>query len=778
MPVFLLRLNSLRSYLGIIEKIKNIFLWIFLILIAGAIAWFGINDLQGLAHKYFPFRASVVETLTSDSGKSTDSEEEPEENEIFPVQKEEKEEAVEKEDVPAASQGEENDFLQIQENIDEITEKIDILEQKAKDFITDSKSDIEEMTEEDKENDKGKEEEDDEEGEEVGQKVGQSLCRIVSGQKPGQNGVIFNEIAWMGSNFSSSDEWVELKNISNGEINLAGWQILDKDGQIVILFSRNDTISDKGFYLLERTNDESILYIFADFIYTGSLSDNNEALYLFDENCQLQDKMEAFSGWPAGSKTEKRSMERGGDLTWHTYQGSGQNGILGTPRARNSESAAIIPSVASGGGGGAGGDTPAPEPLFCSQENPAEPAHQQILLNEIAWMGTSADWRDEWIELKNISEDDVLLDGWQILDKDSEIKIIFSGGDRVSGNGFYLLERTDDNSVPDIPADKIYTGSLEDNSETLRIFNKNCDLIDEITADPDWPAGSKTEKRSMERKEDLSWQSYFGDINNGILGTPKKENSQPQEPEEIEPPLVTFNDIPSLQLNPEFLISWQGEDDSGIEGFQLRYSEDKENWSYFPSEDEYTAETQYNFTGENEHIYYFQIKAKDKAGNESGWVEVKIEINNLPVVINEIVWMGTETSSSDEWIELFNNTNSDIDLSGWQLKAADGNPEINLTGLIIGKGFYLLERTDDYTLPDIVADQIYSGALGNEGEILTIYDNFGNMIEQIDCSSGWFAGDNSTKQTMERKDARLPGNDIENWTESLLAGGTPKVTNH
>jgi hypothetical protein len=46
------------------------------------------------------------------------------------------------------------------------------------------------------------------------------------------------------------------------------------------------------------------------------------------------------------------------------------------------------------------------------------------------------------------------------------------------------------------------------------------------------------------------------------------------------------------------------------------------------------------------------------------------------VVFSEIAWMGTTTSSNDEWIELYNNTDGAIDLTGWTLNAADGTPSI------------------------------------------------------------------------------------------------------
>jgi hypothetical protein len=144
--------------------------------------------------------------------------------------------------------------------------------------------------------------------------------------------------------------------------------------------------------------------------------------------------------------------------------------------------------------------------------------------------------------------------------------------------------------------------------------------------------------------------------------------------------------------------------------------------------------------------------------------------NSADILINEIAWMGTENSSYDEWIELYNNTNFSINLEDWSLKAVDGELEIKLTGIIPKNDFYLLERTDDNTLPNITADIIYKGALSNDGETLGVYDNLGNLIDSVNCETGWFAGDNSTKQTMERINLGI-------WQNSLSPSGTPKAKN-
>lgn len=132
--------------------------------------------------------------------------------------------------------------------------------------------------------------------------------------------------------------------------------------------------------------------------------------------------------------------------------------------------------------------------------------------------------------------------------------------------------------------------------------------------------------------------------------------------------------------------------------------------------------------------------------------------------------MGTDNSASDEWIELYNNSADDVDLTGWKLEATDGRPTIELEGTIEAGKYFLLERTDDNSVPSVTADLIYSGALGNSGEWLKLFDAENNLIDEINATDGWPAGDNATKQTMERI--------AENsWANSLKNGGTPKAQN-
>ena len=139
----------------------------------------------------------------------------------------------------------------------------------------------------------------------------------------------------------------------------------------------------------------------------------------------------------------------------------------------------------------------------------------------------------------------------------------------------------------------------------------------------------------------------------------------------------------------------------------------------------------------------------------------------LDVVLNEIAWMGTLASANDEWMELRNNTAGPIDLAGWTLTSADGTPSFVLSGTIPAGGYFLLERTDDATVPGVAADQIYTGALSNTLEILSLRDAGGGLQDFVDA---WYAGNSATRATMQRVDPAQPGDVAANWTNGPVEG--------
>lgn len=166
--------------------------------------------------------------------------------------------------------------------------------------------------------------------------------------------------------------------------------------------------------------------------------------------------------------------------------------------------------------------------LACTPQTNQSPTHLPVIINEVAWMGTSQGSANEWIELKNISSFDVDLSGWAITDKDSQISIVLGadGESTVLKKGsFYLLERSSDDTLPSITADALYNGTLSNSGEELRLFDAGCLLVDEVVANPSWPAGDNGAKRTMER--DLSGFSWH--TSQIVGGTPRSQNSSPYQ---------------------------------------------------------------------------------------------------------------------------------------------------------------------------------------------------------------------------------------------------------
>ncbi|MDP8249141.1 MAG: right-handed parallel beta-helix repeat-containing protein [Candidatus Tritonobacter lacicola] len=142
----------------------------------------------------------------------------------------------------------------------------------------------------------------------------------------------------------------------------------------------------------------------------------------------------------------------------------------------------------------------------------------------------------------------------------------------------------------------------------------------------------------------------------------------------------------------------------------------------------------------------------------------------VAVVINEVAWAGTAASSTDEWVELYNNSPTAIDLTGWEL-CEDGGDQviIPLSGTVQGHGYFLIERTDDTTVIDIPANTVgpFSGSgLHNSGEHLVLKNASEEIEDEVDCSGGWYAGTSTEKRTMERIDPAGEGSDPGNWASN------------
>jgi hypothetical protein len=143
------------------------------------------------------------------------------------------------------------------------------------------------------------------------------------------------------------------------------------------------------------------------------------------------------------------------------------------------------------------------------------------------------------------------------------------------------------------------------------------------------------------------------------------------------------------------------------------------------------------------------------------------------VIINEIAWAGTADSSNDEWIELYNNTSSEIDLTGWSIEDDGGASVYNiLNGKIAPHGYFLIEDSE-ISVSNVVADAVIGLSLANAGDSLVLKDNSNLIIDTVNGSGGaWHAGNATTKATMERIDPSNKVDSAENWADATSSNGS------
>ena len=97
------------------------------------------------------------------------------------------------------------------------------------------------------------------------------------------------------------------------------------------------------------------------------------------------------------------------------------------------------------------------------------------------------------------------------------------------------------------------------------------------------------------------------------------------------------------------------------------------------------------------------------------------KINFGDVVINELV--SDPADNEVEWIELYNKSGRDIDLSGWRLEEGSG-AKTKLDGILTANG------ADRYKVIEKPA-----GNLNNSGDLIILYDLNGKIIDQITYGS-------------------------------------------
>ena len=307
--------------------------------------------------------------------------------------------------------------------------------------------------------------------------------------------------------------------------------------------------------------------------------------------------------------------------------------------------------------------------------------------------------------------------------------------------------------------------SLNNTEESLYLTDSYGTILDSLI----YNGSNCLDNHSIERVNPYSDGSISWKISIAELGaTPTKANSVMPLPGDLE---ITFSNLISSECSLFHELFIQNIGFNPISQFELSLYSVKggENYEIFILSEEFSLEDSLHIILETDipeigyTTYHYELTTEnddDLANNDCYSFYNK---NSYPVVINEIMY--NPLSEDPEWIEIkFNTTISNAE---YFYCVVDGDSivftqEFEYT-IITNSEKNVEELSVNYNLAE---NQVLYGSfsLSNSGEILTICNELGNMIEWIDYDPDW--NEERKGISIERINPNLFG-DTMNWGPSV-----------
>jgi len=179
------------------------------------------------------------------------------------------------------------------------------------------------------------------------------------------------------------------------------------------------------------------------------------------------------------------------------------------------------------------------------------------------------------------------------------------------------------------------------------------------------------------------------------------------------------------------------------------------------------------------------IKARAKDGDIwSPLHELKlIPAKTSPVVINEINYDSDSNFNTEDWVEIYNNSDADLLLDGWKLKDSNDDNVFEFSpGTILKQSSYLVVCFDTLAFKALFGSvEDYIGNLGfkfgNEGDAVRIFDNNNSLVDVVAYNeqAPWPLSPAGKGPTLELVNPNYDNALPESWKASLDFGSPGHV---
>lgn len=430
-----------------------------------------------------------------------------------------------------------------------------------------------------------------------------------------------------------------------------------------------------------------------------------------------------------------------------------------------------------------------------------------VVFNELMYHPPAEDATGEWVELHNQMAVDVDISGWSLT---RAVEYRFAKGTLIPGGGFLVVSIAPQALAARTGLTNIlgpYSGRLSNSGDDLELRNNNGRLMDELQYGTDvaWPpAADGTGASLSKRHEDLA----TGNPEN--WGASRRIGGTPGVRNDVQPGSdIGFNELAAGgDLNFWLELANCGEIATSLTGYIVAQigSAIREyvitNQTLAPKGYRVITRGNLEFSPEagdllilftpdrNSVLDAVRVKKTFIARSRpvtGEWLtpsrptpgtENQFVFHN-DIVINEIMYhhapiLGDETrqfqESSESWLELYNRSNQEVDLSGWSL---DGGISYQFSvGQKMNPGSYLVVAKNVASLqsnfPNISAVGPFANRLSGRSDLIRLSDQNHNPVNQVRYFAGrpWPDSADGGGSSLELRDPRSNNARPEAWAAS------------
>jgi hypothetical protein len=377
------------------------------------------------------------------------------------------------------------------------------------------------------------------------------------------------------------------------------------------------------------------------------------------------------------------------------------------------------------------------------------------------WRGSSVSASDEWIELYNYSDEIIDISGWTIFDGNKDEVMVEIAEARIAPKSFFLISNNEKDHLfskgesvlktdPDIVDSSVNLSNNSSKDSGLKLILKNKDGEDVdyagdgpgsfykntlCSSDESITYGSKDCKdsdlhRSLQRikYEDGTLSANWMSTKEADPNTIELETENIATPHNSgKPKILDFkisNNLFFSGQKNQYKIDFKIEDSSDdFIKLYLQVGRGGEISDIIEISSGEKINLNYNYCPKLTAISEDLTGLTDVFPVEINCVFLndKIRINEVLPHPKDIDWnRDGKLGANDEWIELYNNSGQDTDLSGWKVKDKSGKEFLLDSHSIKGRSFILLYKNKTKI------------ALNDDSEILFLVDPKGRIVSKVD----------------------------------------------